>query len=83
MRAERQRAPCATWSTSSRPRGWPDRPGRLFRFTQERPEVRLRSDGDRDIHWPRSEFFAWQPGDGRKGLLLFSGPAPMSGGAPT
>ena len=48
----------------------------FFVFTQERPEVRLREDGDRDIHWPKSEFFAWSPGDGRDGLLLFSGPEP-------
>ena len=48
----------------------------FFVFTQERPEVRLRDDGDRDIHWPKSEFFAWNPGDGRDGLLLFSGPEP-------
>ena len=48
----------------------------FFMFTQERPEVRLRSDGGRDIHWPRSEFFAWDPGDGREGLLLFCGPEP-------
>src|SRR6185503_1099537 len=51
-------------------------PEEFFVFTQERPEVRLRPDGGRDIHWPRSEFFAWQPGDGRDGLLLFSGPEP-------
>src|SRR2546426_11597732 len=51
-------------------------PEQFFLFTQERPEVRLRPDGDRDIHWPRSEFFAWHPGDGRDGLLLFSGVEP-------
>ena len=51
-------------------------PEEFFVFTQERPEVRLRDDGDRDIHWPLSEFFAWDPGDGRDGLLLFSGPEP-------
>src|SRR5215471_13886260 len=48
----------------------------FFMFTQERPEVRLRPDGGRDIHWPRSEFFAWDPGDGREGLPLFCGPEP-------
>jgi proteasome assembly chaperone (PAC2) family protein len=37
--------------------------------------VKLRDDGDRDIHWPLSEFFAWHP-DGRDGLLLFCGPEP-------
>ena len=51
-------------------------PEEFFVFTQERPEVRLRPDGGRDIHWPRSEFFAWHPGDGRDGLLLFCGPEP-------
>jgi len=35
----------------------------------------MRPDGGRDIHWPRSEFFAWHP-EGRDGLLLFSGPEP-------
>src|SRR5689334_18140688 len=50
-------------------------PEEFFVFTQERPEVRLRPDGGRDIHWPRSEFFAWQP-EGRDGLLLFRGPEP-------
>ena len=48
----------------------------FFVFTQERPEVRMRPDGGRDIHWPRSEFFAWRPEDGREGLLLFCGPEP-------
>ena len=48
----------------------------FFVFTQERPEVRLRPDGERDLHWPRSEFFAWRPDGGGEGLLLFSGPEP-------
>lgn len=51
-------------------------PEPFFVFTQERPEVRLRADGERDIHWPRSEFFACQPGNGHDGLLLFSGGEP-------
>jgi len=51
-------------------------PEQFFVFTQERPEVRLRADGERDIHWPRSEFFACQPGNGHDGLLLFSGGEP-------
>jgi proteasome assembly chaperone (PAC2) family protein len=51
-------------------------PEEFFVFTQERPEVRLTPEGGRDIQWPRSEFFAWDPGDGRDGLLLFSGPEP-------
>jgi proteasome assembly chaperone (PAC2) family protein len=51
-------------------------PEEFFVFTLERPEVRLRPDGGRDIHWPKSEFFAWSPGDGRAGLLLFCGPEP-------
>jgi proteasome assembly chaperone (PAC2) family protein len=51
-------------------------PEEFFVFTQERPEVRLRPDESRDIRWPRSEFFAWQPNDRPDGLLLFSGPEP-------
>ena len=51
-------------------------PEEFFVFTQERPEVRLRADGGRDILWPRSEFSAWHPGAGGDGLLLFSGPEP-------
>ena len=48
----------------------------FFVSTLERPEVRLRADGERDIQWPRSEFFAWYPADGGDGLLLFCGPEP-------
>jgi proteasome assembly chaperone (PAC2) family protein len=48
----------------------------FFVLTQERPEVRLRADGEREIQWPRSEFFAWRPEDGGDGLLLFCGPEP-------
>jgi proteasome assembly chaperone (PAC2) family protein len=51
-------------------------PEEFFVFTQERPEVRLRDDGERDLHWPRSEFFAWRPQGGGDGFLLFCGPEP-------
>jgi proteasome assembly chaperone (PAC2) family protein len=51
-------------------------PEPFFVFTQERPEVRLRPDGSREIDWPPSEFFTWQRPDGRDGLVLFSGPEP-------
>src|SRR5262249_56243050 len=51
-------------------------PEEFFVFTQERPDVRMRPDGNRDIIWPLSEFFAWYPENGRDGLLLFSGPEP-------
>jgi proteasome assembly chaperone (PAC2) family protein len=54
---------------------WID-PEHFFVLTQERPEVRLRPDGERDIHWPRSEFFVSPPGGGREGLLLFCGGEP-------
>jgi proteasome assembly chaperone (PAC2) family protein len=36
----------------------------------------MNDDGDREIQWPRSEFFAWTPDDGRDGLLLFNAPEP-------
>src|SRR6266705_1804415 len=45
-------------------------PEEFFMLTQERPEVRMRADGERDIQWPRSEFFT------SKDLLLFAGPEP-------
>lgn len=51
-------------------------PEHFFVFTQERPEVKMKGDGERDITWPRSEFFACPPADGREGLLLFSGGEP-------
>jgi proteasome assembly chaperone (PAC2) family protein len=51
-------------------------PEEFFMLTQERPEVRLTADGEREIQWPRSEFFAWHPNDGGDGLLLFCGPEP-------
>ena len=51
-------------------------PEEFFVLIQERPEVRLRPDGEREIHWPQSEFFAWRPADGGEGLLLFCGPEP-------
>jgi proteasome assembly chaperone (PAC2) family protein len=51
-------------------------PEEFFVLTQERPEVRMRPDGEREILWPRSEFFAWRPADGGNGILLFCGPEP-------
>jgi len=51
-------------------------PEHFFMFTQERPEVRMKSDESREITWPRSEFFAAHPGEGRDGLLLFHGGEP-------
>src|SRR5438105_10589002 len=53
-------------------------PEEFFVLTQERPEVRLRPDGEREIQWPRSEFFAWHGlrEAGGNGLLLFCGPEP-------
>jgi proteasome assembly chaperone (PAC2) family protein len=51
-------------------------PEEFFVFIHERPKVRLRADGGRDLYWPRSEFLAWDPGEGRDGLLLFRGPEP-------
>jgi len=51
-------------------------PEEFFVFTLERPQVRMRRDGGRDIHWPLSEFLAAPPAGGREGVLLFSGPEP-------
>jgi proteasome assembly chaperone (PAC2) family protein len=51
-------------------------PEEFFVLTQERPEVRLRPDGEREIHWPRSEFFAGPSQSDGTGVLLFCGPEP-------
>jgi len=51
-------------------------PEEFFMFTQDRPNVKMRADGGRDIEWQRSEFFASPPEDRREGLLLFCGPEP-------
>src|SRR5262245_14945145 len=51
-------------------------PEEFFVFTQTRPTVRITADGMRAIRWPRSEFFTWQPPDGRSGILLFRGMEP-------
>jgi proteasome assembly chaperone (PAC2) family protein len=51
-------------------------PEAFFVFTQVRPVVRVTADGQRAIRWPRSEFYTWQPPDGRAGLLLFRGMEP-------
>lgn len=51
-------------------------PEEFFVFSQERPEVRLKPDGEREIVWPQTEFFGWSPADGGDGLLLFCGPEP-------
>jgi proteasome assembly chaperone (PAC2) family protein len=51
-------------------------PEEFFVFTQARPVVRLTAEGQRTIRWPRSEFYMWQPPDGRAGLLLFRGMEP-------
>ena len=51
-------------------------PETFFDFTQVRPLVRVTTDGNRAIRWPSSDFFTWQPPDGREGLLLFRGMEP-------
>jgi hypothetical protein len=53
-------------------------------FTQVRPVVRLSTEGERIIRWPRSAFWLWQPPEPRTGLLLFRGlGAPAAVAAPT
>jgi proteasome assembly chaperone (PAC2) family protein len=46
-------------------------------FTQIRPVVRLDTEGQRRIRWPRSAFWTWQPPAGGAGLLLFRGVEPQ------
>lgn len=51
-------------------------PEEFFVLTQTRPVVRMTADGQRDVQWPKSEFFIWQPPAGRTSLLLFCGMEP-------
>jgi proteasome assembly chaperone (PAC2) family protein len=48
----------------------------FFVLTQARPVVRRPAEGPREVQWPQSEFFAWQPPEEQPGLLLFSGMEP-------
>jgi proteasome assembly chaperone (PAC2) family protein len=48
----------------------------FFVLTQARPVVRRTAEGTREVHWPQSEFFVWQPPEGQPGLLLFCGMEP-------
>jgi hypothetical protein len=57
-------------------------PEEFFVFTQERPEVRMRPDGGRDIHCARSEFSAWDPGEGRTAFSCSAARSRISGGKP-
>jgi proteasome assembly chaperone (PAC2) family protein len=51
-------------------------PEEFFVLTLSRPTVRRTADGPREVQWPQSEFFVWQPPEGQPGLLLFSGMEP-------
>ena len=56
-------------------------PESFFMFTQTRPMSRYNAAGEREIRWPRSEFYTWQPSEdqaaeGQEGLLLFRGMEP-------
>lgn len=51
-------------------------PEEFFVLTQTRPVVRMTADGQRDVQWPKSESFVWQPSEGGAGLLLFCGMEP-------
>lgn len=53
-------------------------PEEFFVLTQTRPTVRLTATGERDVQWPQSDFFVWQPPTGHAGLLLFSGMEPQT-----
>jgi proteasome assembly chaperone (PAC2) family protein len=46
-------------------------------FTTIRPVVRLSTEGERTIRWPRIAFWTWQPPEGGAGLLLFRGVEPQ------
>jgi proteasome assembly chaperone (PAC2) family protein len=48
----------------------------FFVLTLTRPIVRRPAEGPREVHWPQSEFWVWQPPEGPPGLLLFCGMEP-------
>lgn len=52
-------------------------PDDFFVLTQTRPLVRQTAAGQRDIQWPRSDFFVSPPSAGHAGLLLFWGMEPQ------
>jgi proteasome assembly chaperone (PAC2) family protein len=51
-------------------------PEEFFVLTLTRPIVRRTAEGPREVQWPQSEFFVWQPPEGQPGLLLFCGMEP-------
>lgn len=51
-------------------------PEEFFVWTQTRPLVRITDEGQREVQWPKSEFFVWQPSQEHAGLLLFYGMEP-------
>jgi proteasome assembly chaperone (PAC2) family protein len=52
-------------------------PEEFVDFTTIRPVVRLSTEGQRTIHWPRIALWTWQPPAGGAGLLLFRGVEPQ------
>lgn len=53
-------------------------PEEFFVWTQTRPLVRMTAEGQREIEWPKSEFFVWQPSEEGSGILLFCGMEPQT-----
>jgi proteasome assembly chaperone (PAC2) family protein len=51
-------------------------PEAFFVLTLTRPTVRRTAAEPREVQWPQSEFFVWQPPEGQPGLLLFCGMEP-------
>jgi proteasome assembly chaperone (PAC2) family protein len=49
----------------------------FFVLSLTRPVVRRTAEGQREVQWPQSEFFVWQPPEGQPGLLLFCGMEPQ------
>ena len=51
-------------------------PEEFFVLTQARPVVRRTAEGPREVQWPQSEFFLWQPPEGRLVCSCFAGWSP-------
>ena len=51
-------------------------PEEFYDFTVVRPQTRVNDAGDREIHWPANDFYAYAPEEGSEGLVLYVGTEP-------
>ena len=51
-------------------------PEEFYDFTIVRPETRVNDEGERVVHWPTNDFYAYAPEQESQGLLLYVGTEP-------